>query len=248
MNPVDEFLMEKESGLGDVWKALKSGLTLEDIGKFRGALGRDPGGSERIMHQVGTRATQGGLMAGMLGAAGLGMKGVEGLYDAATSGRQHRQEHEAMLAAHPSLREEDPEQVAMAFRSVKNLAPALASDPLAAGSVVRNLLAYGRTEQGLTMPPETAKMLTETQRNLSGGKGAPNPVLDAFGKGLLMPGAKGDKATIVNQMYDPSIAGHIRETIDPHTGETLYQERMTYDRPDAPGEVIGHHGGPYKGG
>lgn len=199
-NPVAEFL--KEAGL---WDAFKHGLSFGNAEELAKTVGQKLTGPQRVAHQAGRMTSQAGLGTGILAGATLAAKGGEGLVDAVTSGSRHRAEHEAMLSAHPTLQNEDPQEVEMVLKSIRNLSPSLSADPLVAGSIVRNILAYGRTEQGLTIPPETARMLADTQNKLTGnrgGDGAPS-LLEAFGKGLTPQ--KGEGKGPVIQNFDPTI-------------------------------------------
>jgi hypothetical protein len=227
-NPVEDFL--KEAG---VWDALKHGLTLGAEKDLPGALKKAvPGTGERFAYNAGKMTGNGALGAGIVGGVSLLGKGGDSLYDAATSGLHHRAEHSAMMQAHPSLKEEDPREVEMVLQSVRHLSPSLSSDPLVAGSLVRNILAYGRTEQGLTMPPDTAKMLADTQSKMV-GRGNSKSLLDVFGTsmGSVKEGpVTNNKVLNTVQNFDPSIRASTHQWFDEQGNPKGDSERRDYER------------------
>lgn len=224
-NPVEDFLK-----MAGIWDAFKHGLSFGSAEQLAAKLpGKVLPAGERVSHRAGQMVSNAGLATGILGGATMAAQGGERILDALTSGSAHRAEHEAMLKAHPSLREENPEEVEMVLHSIRNLAPSLSSDPLVAGSLVRNILAYGKTEQGLTMPPETARMLADTHSKLMGrGQNAPS-LLETFGKGLTPPkGGEGGKSINVMQ-FDPSVTATQHEFFGPEGNPTGSEHRI-YER------------------
>lgn len=176
-NPVNEFL--KTAGLGG---ALKRGLLLEAL---EGAA--KPTSAEKLVNRAGTMATTGAIGAGLLAGAHGVMKGVDKGVHAISSAFSHPAQYEAMMQAHPSLKEEDPNDVAAVYKSVRHLSPTMAADPLVAGSLVRNILA-NRTEQGIIVPPDTAKLMAEVENKVKSMKGPGiNPFAAEFGRQMGAP-------------------------------------------------------------
>ena len=222
MNPVENFL--KEAGK---WDAFKHGLTFGDVKD----LGKGISGGERLSHQTGKMLSSGALGTGLVGGAALVGRGAEDLYGAATSGMHHRAEHQAMMQAHPSLQEEDPKEVEMVLKSIRNLSPSLAADPLVAGSLVRNILSFGRTEQGITMPAETAHLLADTQNKMT-GKGPKSSLLDTFSTnmgGIKAPTVNNSFPSNTIQTADPSVTSTQHEYFDSE-GNPTHSEHRKYER------------------
>ena len=103
------------------------------------------------------------LLAGVYGAATalgtVGVKSIKKLHHRARKSRDFR----SMMEAAPSLRDEDPVKVQMAFNTIHNLAPNLAQDPLVASTFVRRTVNTDIGGGGMAVDPATAKMLTDTQ-------------------------------------------------------------------------------------
>ena len=157
MNPVDEFC--KEAGWLD---SLGHGLFL----------GAPREADSIIANRVGQTATRVAITAGLLAAAKGIIDGAGKIKDKYKASIDRPIQFQAMMKAHPTLAEHDPEKVNLVFNSIRHFSPALAADPLASGSIVRNVLAvYG--QENPMIAPETAKHLTEIQRNVSGGEKKP---------------------------------------------------------------------------
>jgi hypothetical protein len=84
-----------------------------------------------------------------------------------------------MLKANPMLRQHDAGSVQMVYNSLRKTAPSLAADPLIAGSYIRNTLEMS-PESGPAVPLQSAKLLAETQRNITQGKAGRGPISEAF--------------------------------------------------------------------
>lgn len=84
-----------------------------------------------------------------------------------------------MLKSNPQLRQHDASSVQMVYNSLRKTAPTLAADPLIAGSFVRNTLEMS-PESGPGIPLQSAKLLAETQRNITQGKKARGAIAEAF--------------------------------------------------------------------
>lgn len=84
-----------------------------------------------------------------------------------------------MLKANPMLRQQDAGSVQMVYNSLRKTAPSLAADPLIAGSFVRNTLELS-PESGPGVPLQSAKLLAETQRNITQGKSSRGSISEAF--------------------------------------------------------------------
>ena len=137
-------MSEKRAG---IWDAFKSGYQAEGGRGIAGALGAH-------LPQA--------IAAGAVAGAGAGLyKGFEALRSRLTKSRDFK----AMLQATPDLREYDAGQTQMVYNSLRSLAPSLARDPLIAGSFVHGMLTHpGAT--GPMIPPQTAKLLVDTQKNM----------------------------------------------------------------------------------
>jgi len=140
-NPVEELL--KSAGL---WDEVGRGIGGKGVG-FGGALGR----------QLPASAATAAITGVTLGIA----KGYEAIRDRINKTRDFK----AMLQATPDLRHFDASHTQMMYNSLRTLAPSLARDPLVAGSFVRDAL-HLSPEHGPAIPPQTAKLLVETQAKL----------------------------------------------------------------------------------
>ena len=165
-NPVDELL--KHAGLLDFLRGsgerFMKGVTAHKDGPsgFAGALGAQLPGS---------------VAAGAVAGAGLGLaKGFGMLHERLTKTRDFK----AMLQANPALHEYDAGHTQMVYNSLRSLAPSLAKDPLVAGSFVHGMLNHPGAS-GPMIPPATAKMLVDTQRNME-GRSMMQQMMEAAGK------------------------------------------------------------------
>lgn len=91
-----------------------------------------------------------------------------------------------MLKANPQLRDHDAGSVQMVYSSLRKTAPSLAADPLIAGSFVRNTLEMS-PESGPGIPLQSAKLLAETQRNITQGKKSRGSISEAFKPTAISP-------------------------------------------------------------
>ena len=108
--------------------------------------------------------------------------GVGAGYSGASFGAKKIQEHfgkqrdfKAMIEANPNLGKMDAGKVQMTYNSLRKMAPSLASDPLMAGSFVRKTLEMSDPPY---VDPQTMKMLSDTQKNISTSRGGSNPYRD----------------------------------------------------------------------
>lgn len=157
--PLDEFLKIKQAGFGDAFRAAWRGGDAVGLG---GALG-----AHLPAALVG---------AGVAGAGGLIAHGFEAIRDRLTKARDYK----SMLQATPDLKHFDASHTQMMYNSLRSLAPSLASDPLVAGSFVRDALRLS-PEHGPAIPPATAKMLVDTQAKLD-HPGLMGSMVEAMGK------------------------------------------------------------------
>jgi len=162
-NPVDELL--KHAGFfGNAAKNFMGGVTADPKGAsgFAGAMGAQLPGS---------------VAAGAVAGVGLGLaKGFGMLHERLTKTRDFK----AMLQANPALHEYDAGHTQMVYNSLRSLAPSLAKDPLVAGSFVHGMLNHPGAS-GPMIPPATAKMLVDTQRNME-GRSMMQQMMEAAGK------------------------------------------------------------------
>jgi hypothetical protein len=174
-NPVEEFLelaeepktKEADGFLSNLWNAFKGG--------FGG--GGGPQGQttlQALAHGAGSYLP-GALLTGSLGAAFAGAaKGVGAIRERFAKARDFQQ----MIEANPMLDKHDAGHVQMLYNSLRSMSPNMAKDPLIAGSFVRQMLSMS-PESGPAVPMDTAKLLSETSRNLSQTKGS-HPFLEAM--------------------------------------------------------------------
>jgi hypothetical protein len=160
MNPVEEFLsLKKTAGFGG---SLWSGM------KFQPAVGA--GGMDTFANVLGNQLTAGAAVGGvtMGGEAALG--GLRKLIGMGIDKWKKPMEYKAMLEAHPELQQQDAAKVQALYNSLRHMSPHMAKDPVIAGSFVRNLLERGN-EGSVAVPMDTAKMLADTQKSVSGARG-----------------------------------------------------------------------------
>lgn len=161
MNPVDDFL--KTAGW---WDAFKRGL---GGGGTQGSLG------EAVMQGLG-QALPGAMVGAGLAA---GAVGVSKAYGALKDRFTKMDDYKAMISANPTLGKHDAGQVQMIYNSLRSQSPSMASDPLIAGSFVRKTLEMA-PESGPFIDPQTTKMLSETQRNISQARSGRGSIAEAF--------------------------------------------------------------------
>jgi hypothetical protein len=124
------------------------------------------------------------LQAGAtLAVAGLGSAGYQG-YKGIRERYQKPRDYKAMLQENPSLRKESPRRVQMLYNSFRKLSPTMASDPLLAGSFVRDTLAMS-PDAGTAVSPMTAKTVADTQKSISASRKSSD-----FVKWMTNPGVK----------------------------------------------------------
>jgi hypothetical protein len=119
MNPLEEFLMEKQAKLS---KNTRLGL-----GHFGSAA-------------LGAAAV--GAGSGIFAA---GVVAANKIYNAATAKRDFRQ----MLQWHTDLQQEDQKLVNQAFRTLRQFAPDMSRDPLVSGAIVKNIVAAPQGAAGI---------------------------------------------------------------------------------------------------
>lgn len=156
-NPVEEFL--KTAGFWDNFKAGISG-----------------GGAKGISGAMGAQVPTALAAAAVTGAAAGVAKGFEAVRERINKARDYK----AMLQATPDLRRFDASHTQMMYNSLRTLAPTLARDPLVAGSFVRDAM-HLSPEHGPAIPPQTAKLLAETQAKLN-RPGILGQMTEAMGK------------------------------------------------------------------
>jgi hypothetical protein len=160
-NPVDDFL--KTAGW---WDAFKEGL---------GGGSKSRGLGEAVMKGIGSALPAAlvgsGLAAGAVGAS----KGYSMVKERFTKSRDYK----SMLEANPMLGKQDAGQVQMIYNSLRSHSPAMAKDPLVAGSFVRRTLEIS-PESGPFIDPQTSKLLAETQRNISQARSGRGSIAEAF--------------------------------------------------------------------
>ena len=156
-NPVENFL--KEAGF---FSNMVEGMGGKQVGGFSGAIGS----------QIPTSVAAAAVTGAAMGVA----KGYEAIRDRINKTRDFKN----MLQATPDLRHFDAGHTQMMYNSLRMLAPTLARDPLVAGSFVRDALRLS-PEHGPAIPPQTAKLLVETQAKMQ-GPSLVRQMADAAGK------------------------------------------------------------------
>ena len=158
MNPVEEFLtLEKTAGFGgSLWKGMK----------FQGLeAGANPSSIDSFGHVLGQQLTAGAAFGALTGGGEAVLSGARKLINMGIDKWKKPMEYKAMLDAHPELQQQDAAKVQALYNSLRHMSPHMAKDPVIAGSFVRNLLERGN-EGSVAVPMDTAKMLSETQRNV----------------------------------------------------------------------------------
>jgi hypothetical protein len=122
---------------------------------------------------VGRSLLQGvGVGAGVLAVGALGEIISDKVKDIIHESKSS-QYFEEMLEAHPSLKKEDPEEIAKYWASLYHFAPQMAQDPLAAGAYIKQSIARLSGEQFGGPPPETFNTLVDVQKKYTEGRGKP---------------------------------------------------------------------------
>jgi len=154
-DPVDDFLAAKDEAEG---KEKRAG--------FLGELSSEWTRSGGLTGTLGRYLPAAAVSLGVAGVAA----GIGKAFDAIKNRLTKQRNYKSMLEANPTLGREDASKVQMLYNSLHSMSPAMAKDPLIAGSFVRSSLELS-PESGPAVPPATAKMLAETQKNIRQAKG-----------------------------------------------------------------------------
>ena len=167
MNPVEEFLdLKKTAGLPrSLWQGMKFQPLVDEAGE---AL-TNPAAVDSFGHVLGQQLTAGAAFGALTGGGSLAINGMRKLINMGIDKWKKPMEYKAMLDAHPELQQQDASKVQALYNSLRHMSPHMAKDPVIAGSFVRNLLERGN-EGSVAVPMDTAKMLSETQRNIRQGR------------------------------------------------------------------------------
>jgi hypothetical protein len=146
-NPLDDYLMEKEAGLGDVLRGAWRGITgAAQPGAqgalFGGAQAFAPGRLASLQQgwNLGQKAQGPALVAAGTAALAAGTAAVNKIRE--SIGR--RQDFKAMMEIDPELKDLQAERPAFfnqAYNSLRRLNPAFGSDPIVSGSFMRKMMA-----------------------------------------------------------------------------------------------------------
>lgn len=118
---------------------------------------------------------------GALGQAALaaGAVGATKAYGAIRERFTKPRDYRAMLEADPSLGKMDAGKVQMVYNSLRSQAPTMAGDPLIAASFVKSTM--NMQQDGVpVISPNTAKVLSDTQRNIAQSMSDRGPIGSAF--------------------------------------------------------------------
>jgi hypothetical protein len=168
---------------GPLASAFTRGLTFRSMKPAVSAAGKvmENTGPEHVLHQVGHLTGAAGILSGVTAGAGalhsVAKKGETKVKGKIVDPKNMR----AIMDAHPTLLEADPKDIQAAYKTVKRLAPGIASDPLAAGSVMKNIIALKSESTGMMIDPSTIKTLADTQKSIAGSK-PHGRFMDTFGK------------------------------------------------------------------
>jgi len=134
-----------------------------------------------------------GALVGTAFAAGA--TGASGGYSAIRDRLTKPRDYKAMLTANPSLGKFDAGQVQMVYNSLRSQSPTMSKDPLIAGSFVHRTLEMA-PETGPFIDPQTVKMLSETQRNITSARSGRGSIAEAFKPGIgVIEGKQGEVPT-----------------------------------------------------
>ena len=161
MNPVEDFLsLKKTAGFGgSLWQGMK----------FQ-APAAGAGGLDNFANILGSQLTAGAAVGGITLGGEAALHGMRKLVNMGIDKWKKPMEYKAMLDAHPELQQQDAAKVQALYNSLRHMSPHMAKDPVIAGSFVRNLLERGN-EGSVAVPMDTAKMLADTQKSVSGAQG-----------------------------------------------------------------------------
>lgn len=118
--------------------AIAGGLRAIDPAVFpMGKAASEPWDAARVKDVALHAAIHGGVGLGLGGAGVLAHRALSGIADKVTSGRDRRR----ILEVHPSIaRENTPEQIDLAFNSLRRFSPHVTKDPLAGGNALGTIL------------------------------------------------------------------------------------------------------------
>jgi hypothetical protein len=109
------------------------------------------------------------LALGGMFATGVGLALAGDLYDAAKRGITKTRDYKAMLSSNPDLKDKPARQVQSLFSTLHKFNPEFASDPLVAGSFVRNHVEMANSEQG-AVDINVLNSLVSSRKNLQDSK------------------------------------------------------------------------------
>jgi hypothetical protein len=104
--------------------------------------GKKPGFLSRMLGEmrgkVVERIPTWGARAGLVG---IGLGGAYA-YKKIRERRDSKRDFEKMMLAHPALKHEDPSEVEKRYKTLRHVAPVIANDPFASGSVIKQWIEY----------------------------------------------------------------------------------------------------------
>jgi hypothetical protein len=162
MNPVEDFLgIKKESNwLGNLLEAFKGGFAQQAL---------FPGPPLSMSHTLARGAGMVAPMAILGTGLALGREGIGKGIGAVREHFSNVKNYKKMLDANPTLHKEEADKVKLLYNSFRSLAPSLAKDPLVVGSFIRDHIKLA-PDEGVSVGINTAKLLTEAERAISGNK------------------------------------------------------------------------------
>ena len=126
------------------------------------------------MYDVAPVAAAGAAIGG---AFGLAQRAGEAGLGAATGGIQKARRYREMVQENPDLAEADPAVTQKAFNTLHRFNPEYASDPMVAGTFVRNVVDQERLDIG------TVNSLVQARKNIADQKKSPDPLSMATSMG-----------------------------------------------------------------
>lgn len=144
----------------------------EILGELDGVLKTAAASFGEMSKVMGNGALSLGKGIAVTALGGVGMALASDMYDAARRGLTKTRNYKRMMAANPDLSEKPAETIQSIFSTLHRFNPDFASDPLVAGSFVRN---HAQLEVGVGL--DSMKHLVDARKGLSESRRLQSPKL-----------------------------------------------------------------------
>jgi hypothetical protein len=196
MEKVAEVAPAKYSFLVETAQEVKESPFREEIlGEMDGILKTAAAGFDEMRHVLGKGALSLGKGIAVTALGGIGMALASDMYDATRRGIFKTRNYKKMMAANPDLADKPAEAVQSIFSTLHRFNPEFASDPLVAGSFVRQ---HAALEVGVGL--DAMKHLVDARKGLSESRRLQAPKFTELGDAQMDMLKKQELQTSIEKM------------------------------------------------